>query len=358
MASITDVARLAGVSTATVSRVVSSAPYAVSPATRARVLDAARTLDYVPNALARGLLKSYIPVVGVVVHDITDPYFSEVVRGRRGRGDARRLPGHHLQLGPHRRARELVRPAAALDARGDAHLRRQRAGRPGGQRRDAQARRRDARLRRGRRPPLAARLRRGGGRRRQRRRHRRRWSPSSSGSATGRSRSWPGRPSLYVARQRLAGYRRGLAEAGIAFDERLVVSTGFNREGGALGIDTLLAGSTPVHRGLRGQRPARARRAASGWRRSASRSRARSRSRASTTSRPRRWPRRGCRPSGCRCTRSVVAASRSRSGCSPGAAPRREVLPTELVMRDSTAPPPASALPRAPRPDRRAAVAA
>ena len=81
MASITDVARLAGVSTATVSRVVSAAPYAVSQATRERVLDAARTLDYVPNALARGLHKSYIPVVGVIVHDITDPYFAEVVRG-------------------------------------------------------------------------------------------------------------------------------------------------------------------------------------------------------------------------------------------------------------------------------------
>ena len=81
MASITDVARLAGVSTATVSRVVSAAPYAVSPATRERVLDAARALDYVPNALARGLLKSHIPVVGVIVHDITDPYFAEVVRG-------------------------------------------------------------------------------------------------------------------------------------------------------------------------------------------------------------------------------------------------------------------------------------
>ena len=45
------------------------------------MLDAARTLDYVPNALARGLLKSQIPVVAVVVHDITDPYFAEVVRG-------------------------------------------------------------------------------------------------------------------------------------------------------------------------------------------------------------------------------------------------------------------------------------
>src|SRR6185295_1405331 len=81
MASITEVARLAGVSTATASRVVSLADYPVSAATRARVLDAARTLDYVPNALARGLLKSQIPVVAVTVHNITDPYFAEVVRG-------------------------------------------------------------------------------------------------------------------------------------------------------------------------------------------------------------------------------------------------------------------------------------
>ena len=81
MASITEVARLAGVSAATASRVVSSSDYPVSAATRERVLEAARTLDYVPNALARGLLKSHIPIVGVVVHDITDPYFSEIVRG-------------------------------------------------------------------------------------------------------------------------------------------------------------------------------------------------------------------------------------------------------------------------------------
>ena len=49
MASITEVARLAGVSTATASRVVSSSDYPVSAATRARVLEAARTLDYVPE---------------------------------------------------------------------------------------------------------------------------------------------------------------------------------------------------------------------------------------------------------------------------------------------------------------------
>jgi LacI family transcriptional regulator len=48
--------------------------------------------------------------------------------------------------------------------------------------------------------------------------------------------------SLYVARERLDGYRRGLADAGIAFDADLVVRGGFDREAGALGVDTLLAG--------------------------------------------------------------------------------------------------------------------
>ena len=51
--------------------------------------------------------------------------------------------------------------------------------------------------------------------------------------------------SLYVARERLAGYRRGLEDAGIDFDERLVVRTGFDRDGGTLGVDTLLAGDAP-----------------------------------------------------------------------------------------------------------------
>src|SRR3954466_15116378 len=81
MASITEVARRAGVSIATASRVVSSADYPVSAATRARGLHAARELDYVPSALARGLLKSQLALVGVIVHDITDPYFAEIIRG-------------------------------------------------------------------------------------------------------------------------------------------------------------------------------------------------------------------------------------------------------------------------------------
>ena len=92
MSSITEVARLAGVSIATASRVVSAADYPVSAATRERVLEAARTLDYVPNALARGLLKSQVPVVGVIVHDITDPYFAEIVRGVEDAASPVRLP--------------------------------------------------------------------------------------------------------------------------------------------------------------------------------------------------------------------------------------------------------------------------
>jgi DNA-binding LacI/PurR family transcriptional regulator len=54
-----------------------------------------------------------------------------------------------------------------------------------------------------------------------------------------------GPSSLFVARARLAGFRRGLAAAEIAFDERLVIHTSFDREGGALGVDTLLDGPAP-----------------------------------------------------------------------------------------------------------------
>jgi DNA-binding LacI/PurR family transcriptional regulator len=48
-----------------------------------------------------------------------------------------------------------------------------------------------------------------------------------------------------VAAARLAGYRQGLGAAGLAFDERLVVRTSFDAAGGELGVDTLLAGEVP-----------------------------------------------------------------------------------------------------------------
>jgi LacI family transcriptional regulator len=54
-----------------------------------------------------------------------------------------------------------------------------------------------------------------------------------------------GPSALFVARDRLAGYRRGMAEAGLEVDDRLIVRTSFDREGGSLAVDTLLSGGAP-----------------------------------------------------------------------------------------------------------------
>lgn len=76
-----DVARLAGVSIGTVSRVLNNTNHPVGEATRARVLEAAAKIDYSPNALSRSLARGRTHTVGVIVHDITDSYFNEIVRG-------------------------------------------------------------------------------------------------------------------------------------------------------------------------------------------------------------------------------------------------------------------------------------
>jgi LacI family transcriptional regulator len=76
-----DVAEQAGVSLATASRVLSGSQYRVSAALRVRVLDAAAELHYVPNAHARALVSASTSTVGVIVHDVSDPYFSEIARG-------------------------------------------------------------------------------------------------------------------------------------------------------------------------------------------------------------------------------------------------------------------------------------
>jgi LacI family transcriptional regulator len=68
------------VSTATVSRVLNR-NYPVSDGVRQRVMEAVRDLGYVANAHARALLTSTSGTVGVILHDVSDPYFAEVVRG-------------------------------------------------------------------------------------------------------------------------------------------------------------------------------------------------------------------------------------------------------------------------------------
>ena len=77
-----DVARKAGVSQATVSLVLSGNPRArVAAATRERVMEAAEALGYRPNILARGLVRGKSYAIGVVVPDLTNPFFLEVVTG-------------------------------------------------------------------------------------------------------------------------------------------------------------------------------------------------------------------------------------------------------------------------------------
>ncbi|HEV2178244.1 MAG TPA: LacI family DNA-binding transcriptional regulator [Terriglobia bacterium] len=79
MVTIRDIAIRAGVSTATVSHVVNQ-NYPVSVQVRERVLRSIRDLNYHPNAMARGLRTSRSKTVGMVIPDITNPFFPAVVR--------------------------------------------------------------------------------------------------------------------------------------------------------------------------------------------------------------------------------------------------------------------------------------
>lgn len=75
-----DVARAAGVSTAVVSYVVNNGPRPVAEATRARVLDAMKELEYTPNAVARALRLRRAQAVGLVVPDVSNTYFGALAR--------------------------------------------------------------------------------------------------------------------------------------------------------------------------------------------------------------------------------------------------------------------------------------
>ncbi|MEU5104428.1 MULTISPECIES: LacI family DNA-binding transcriptional regulator [unclassified Streptomyces] len=79
-ATIRDVAERAGVSAATVSRALSG-NHPVPPATRTRVLRAARALDYVANAHARALVGGGRKMVAVVLRQVTSPFYAKVAEG-------------------------------------------------------------------------------------------------------------------------------------------------------------------------------------------------------------------------------------------------------------------------------------
>ncbi|PZO77970.1 MAG: LacI family transcriptional regulator [Mesorhizobium amorphae] len=78
MTTIRDVAKAAGVSTATVSAVVNDSAY-VSPELRARVTAAIGALDYAPSSAARGLKHGRSQLIALVVADLANPFFNRVV---------------------------------------------------------------------------------------------------------------------------------------------------------------------------------------------------------------------------------------------------------------------------------------
>jgi LacI family transcriptional regulator len=80
VATITDVARVAGVSVQTVSAVINDKA-GISEATRARIRQIVSDLDYQPNHLASSLRSRRTHTIGILVPSITNPYWPEMVRG-------------------------------------------------------------------------------------------------------------------------------------------------------------------------------------------------------------------------------------------------------------------------------------
>ncbi|MGP4079931.1 LacI family DNA-binding transcriptional regulator [Pseudalkalibacillus sp. R45] len=82
MANVTikDIAKETGVSIATVSRVLNNSGYA-SEEIREKILSTAVKMNYLPNAVARSLKKEKTNTIGVVIPDITNPYFMKISKG-------------------------------------------------------------------------------------------------------------------------------------------------------------------------------------------------------------------------------------------------------------------------------------
>ncbi len=105
MSNIRDVAKQAGVSTATVSRYFSN-PAKLSPKSAEKVRNAIESLNYTPNLLARNFNKSRSYSVLVLVPDIANPFFSRIIRGME---DAGQQKGYSVLLGNTRYSEERER---------------------------------------------------------------------------------------------------------------------------------------------------------------------------------------------------------------------------------------------------------
>ncbi|MCT4617973.1 MAG: LacI family transcriptional regulator [Marinisporobacter sp.] len=78
---IKDIANEAGVSTATVSKILNKKDHNISEKTRKKVLGIIKEKNYIPNTVARSLVTKQTKTIGLVIPDITNPFFPELVRG-------------------------------------------------------------------------------------------------------------------------------------------------------------------------------------------------------------------------------------------------------------------------------------
>lgn len=232
---ILDVARLARVSPATVSRVLNNS-HPVSAQTRERVLQAIEALHYHPNALARGLLKRQTAILGVLVPDVSNPYYSVILRGIE---DEARLHGYsvlvcntdrdpsrhvqYLRTLRERRADGIIVAGGQLDREAVNFLRRT-------EMKVVAIGRHLVAV-----PSVRV------------------DNVAAASEATRylislghrRIATITGPAGSLTAADRLEGYRRALAEAGIPFDPQYVVEGSFRAEGGYEGTKHLFTLSTP-----------------------------------------------------------------------------------------------------------------
>ncbi|HBE80833.1 MAG TPA: LacI family transcriptional regulator [Firmicutes bacterium] len=94
MPTIKDVAKKAGVSYATVSRALNNHPE-INEETRKKIVKISSEMGYQPNAIAQGLVKKETKTIGLLIPDITNPFFPEVARGVE---DAANMEGYSVFL--------------------------------------------------------------------------------------------------------------------------------------------------------------------------------------------------------------------------------------------------------------------
>lgn len=78
---IKDIAKMANVSVATVSKVINKKDDDISDSTKERIMDIVKKENYIPNIMARSLITKKTNTIGLIIPDISNPFFPELARG-------------------------------------------------------------------------------------------------------------------------------------------------------------------------------------------------------------------------------------------------------------------------------------